>query len=93
MDLALLRKSVYMSVSVATVGLLMPIALSFVLLGLPFESGGESLYPAPLAAFSAGASLCSTSLGMTFAILSSAGMQKTRVGVVLVGAAMVSPKP
>jgi len=62
MDLALLRKSVYMSVSVATVGLLMPIALSFVLLGLPFESGGESLYPAPLAAFSAGASLCSTSL-------------------------------
>ena len=86
-DLALLKKSVYMSVSVATVGLLMPIALSFVLLRLPFE-GGESV--TPLGAFSAGASLCSTSLGTTFAILSSAGMQKTKAGVVLVGAAMVS---
>jgi Kef-type K+ transport system membrane component KefB len=42
-----------------------------------------------LAGFSAGASLCSTSLGTTFAILSSAGIQQTRVGVVLVGAAMM----
>jgi Kef-type K+ transport system membrane component KefB len=89
-DMALLRKNAYASVSVATVGLLMPITLSFLLLVFPFSSGtGGAVYPTPLAAFSAGASLCSTSLGTTFAILSSACLQKTRVGVVLVGAAMI----
>ncbi|KAF7863896.1 hypothetical protein EAF04_006861 [Stromatinia cepivora] len=88
-DLKRLRKSAYISVSVATVGLLMPIALSFLLLILPFPSSSGTLYPTPLAAFSAGASLCSTSLGTTFAILSSANMQHTRVGVILVGAAMM----
>jgi len=88
-NLALLRKTAYMSISVATFGLLMPIALSFILLVLPFSGSSGTLYPSPLAGFSAGASLCSTSLGTTFAILSSAGMQQTRVGVVLVGAAMM----
>ena len=88
-NLALLRKTAYMSISVATIGLLMPIALSFILLVFPFSSSSGTLYPSPLAGFSAGASLCSTSLGTTFAILSSAGMQQTRVGVVLVGAAMM----
>lgn len=89
-DIGLLRKNAYASVSVATIGLLMPIALSFLLLVFPFSSStGGTAYPTPLAAFSAGASLCSTSLGTTFAILSSANMQKTRVGVVLVGAAMM----
>jgi Kef-type K+ transport system membrane component KefB len=88
-DLTLLRKSAYMSISIATVGLLMPIALSFILLVLPFPTGAGTAYPSPLAAFSAGASLCSTSLGTTFAIISSAGLQKTRVGVVLIGAAMM----
>jgi Kef-type K+ transport system membrane component KefB len=77
-----LRKTMFVSVSVATVGLLMPIALSFLLLLLPFESNAGAAYPSPLAAFSAGASLCSTSLGTTFAILSSANMQKTRTGVI-----------
>ncbi|KAJ8066290.1 hypothetical protein OCU04_005370 [Sclerotinia nivalis] len=67
----------------------MPIAFSFLLLILPFPSSPGTLYPTPLAAFSAGASLCSTSLGTTFAILSSANMQHTRVGVILVGAAMM----
>jgi Kef-type K+ transport system membrane component KefB len=88
-DLALLRKSAYMSISIATVGLLMPIALSFILLVMPFPTTDGNVYPTPLAAFSAGASLCSTSLGTTFAILSSANLQKTRVGVVLIGAAMM----
>lgn len=89
-DIALLRKNAYASVSVATVGLLMPIAFSFLLLVFPFSgSPGGTAYPTPLAAFSAGASLCSTSLGTTFAILSSTNIQKTRVGVVLVGAAMM----
>ena len=89
-DIVLLRKNAYASVSVATIGLLMPIALSFLLLFFPFSSpSGGTAYPTPLAAFSAGASLCSTSLGTTFAILSAANMRKTRVGVVLVGAAMM----
>jgi Kef-type K+ transport system membrane component KefB len=88
-DIALLRKNAYASVSVATIGLLVPIALSFLLLVLPFSSGSGTAYPTPLAAFSAGASLCSTSLGTTFAILSSANMQRTRIGVILVGAAMM----
>ncbi|KAI9648407.1 hypothetical protein NHQ30_003041 [Ciborinia camelliae] len=88
-DLKQLRKSAYISISVATVGLVMPIALSFVLLILPFPSSSGTVYPTPLAAFSSGASLCSTSLGTTFAILSSANMQHTRVGVILVGAAMM----
>lgn len=88
-DPSLLRKTMITSVSVATVGLLIPIALSFLLLLFPFDSINGVLYPTPLAGFSAGASLCSTSLGTTFAILSSAGLQKTRTGVVLVGAAMM----
>jgi Kef-type K+ transport system membrane component KefB len=88
-DLALLRRTVYMSVSIATMGLLMPIALSFILLSLPFTVGTSIKYPTPLAAFSAGASLCSTSLGTTFAMLSSANLQRTSVGVVLVGAAIM----
>lgn len=88
-DITMLRQNAYASMSVATIGLLMPIALSFLLLVFPFSATGGTAYPTPLAAFSAGASLCSTSLGTTFAILSSANMQKTRVGVVLVGAAMM----
>lgn len=88
-SLSQLRKAMILSVSVATVGLLMPIALSFLLILLPFESTAGTAHPSPLAAFSAGASLCSTSLGTTFAILSSANMQKTRTGVVLVGASML----
>jgi len=88
-SLAQLRKAMLLSVSVATVGLLVPIALSFLLILIPFESSAGTAYPSPLAAFSAGASLCSTSLGTTFTILSSAKMQKTRTGVVLVGASML----
>jgi Kef-type K+ transport system membrane component KefB len=84
-----LRQAMLPSISVATVGLLLPIALSFLLLFFPFDFDGKQLFPTPLAAFSAGASLCSTSLGTTFAVLSSANMLKTRVGVVLVGAAMM----
>lgn len=90
-DLVQFKKTLTVSVSVATIGLLLPIALSFILMVIPFD-GGEgigSVYPTPLAAFSAGAALCSTSLGTTFAILSSAGMQKSRTGTILIGAAMM----
>lgn len=87
-DLKQLQKSAYTSISVAIVDLMMPIALSFLLLALPFSSSSGTIYPTP-AAFSAGASLCSTSVGTTFSILSSANIQHTRVGVMLVGAAMM----
>ena len=43
----------------------------------------------PLMAFTAGASLCSTSLGTTYAILSKAKLERTRIGTVLVAAAMM----
>ena len=80
-----LRKTVMISISVATIGLTLPIALSFLLLFFPFQGAN----PSPLAAFSAGAALCSTSLGTTFAVLTATGLQRTRIGVVLVGAAMM----
>lgn len=88
-DITQLRKTLFVSVSVATIGLCLPIAVSFILLAIPFELNGGTGYPTPLAAFSAGAAMCSTSLGTTFAILSSVGMQKTRTGTILVGAAMM----
>jgi Kef-type K+ transport system membrane component KefB len=43
----------------------------------------------PLQAFSAGAALCSTSLGTTFTILGTSGLSATRLGVVLTSAAMM----
>lgn len=88
-SLSQLRKTATMSISIATIGLCLPIALSFLLLVFPFSNGTSTAQPSPLAAFSAGASLCSTSLGTTFAILSAAGLRNTKLGVVLVGAAMM----
>lgn len=43
----------------------------------------------PLQAFTAGAALCSTSLGTTFTILGTTGLIKTRLGTVLTSAAML----
>ena len=43
----------------------------------------------PLQAFASGAALCSTSLGTTFTILGTSGLQSTRLGVVLTSAAMM----
>lgn len=56
-------------------------ALSFTLLDIVSAT--------PLQAFAAGASLCSTSIGTTFTILTTTGLAKTRLGVVLGGAAMM----
>lgn len=99
------RSTVGMSAAIATIGLTLPISLSFLLLKFPFTvlAGNAAAaaaadavvvvvvveYPQPLAAFSAGASLCSTSLGTTLAILSAAGLQQTKVGTVLMSAAMM----
>lgn len=66
---------------VAVTGICIPIGLSFVLPAIIDAS--------PLQAFAAGAALCSTSLGTTFTILSTTGLTKTRLGVVLSGAAMM----
>lgn len=65
----------------AITGIAVPIGLSFVLLRLADAT--------PLQAFAAGAALCSTSLGTTFTILSTTDLAKTRLGVVLTGAAMM----
>ena len=69
------------SIGVAVTGICGPIGLSFVLERL--------LEASPLQAFAAGAALCSTSLGTTFAILSACGLQATRLGSVLTTAAML----
>lgn len=90
------RSTMGMSAAIATIGLTLPISLSFLLLKFPFAvlAGNAAAavvveYPQPLAAFSAGASLCSTSLGTTLAILSAAGLQQTKVGTVLMSAAIM----
>lgn len=55
--------------------------MSYVLMGL--------LGATPVQAFAAGAALCSTSLGTTFTILSTSGLDKSRLGVILSSAAML----
>lgn len=83
-DLKLLKEYFIISVLVALTGILLPIALSFILIPM-FWSPTIS----PLTAFTAGASLCSTSLGTAYAILSAARLERTRIGTVLVAAAMM----
>jgi Kef-type K+ transport system membrane component KefB len=80
----LLKQYFIISLLVALTGILLPIALSFILIPL-FWSPTIT----PLTAFTAGASLCSTSLGTTYAILSAAQLERTRIGTVLVVAAMM----
>jgi hypothetical protein len=76
-----LKANFLFCVLVAITGIAAPIGISFVLLRL--------VQATPLQAFAAGAALCSTSLGTTFTILSTTGLTKTRLGVVLSGAAMM----
>ena len=74
------RANLFLSIAVAITGISLPIALSFVLRSLANAT--------PLQAFAAGAALCSTSLGTTLTVLSTSGLQKSRLGVVLTSAAM-----
>lgn len=76
-----LLSNLWISGTVALIGISAPIALSFVLLQL--------IDATPIQAFAAGAALCSTSLGTTFTILSTSGLDKSRLGVVLSSAAMI----
>lgn len=78
---AQLKSNFIFSALVAITGVGVPMGLSFVLMSL--------LSATPLQAFAAGAALCSTSIGTTFTILSTTGLAKTRLGVVLGSAAMM----
>lgn len=78
---AALWSNIYLSGLVALIGISAPITLSFVLLQL--------INATPVQAFAAGAALCSTSLGTTFTILSTSGLDKSRLGVILSSAAML----
>jgi hypothetical protein len=78
---ASLWSNIYLSGLVALIGITLPIGISYVLMGL--------LGATPVQAFAAGAALCSTSLGTTFTILSTSGLEKSRLGVILSSAAML----
>lgn len=80
-SLSSLRANIGLAGGVAITGIATPIALSFVLKALVGATD--------LQAFAAGAALCSTSLGTTFAVLQSTGLDSTRLGVVLTTAAMM----
>ncbi|KAM0207105.1 hypothetical protein ACHAQI_007827 [Fusarium lateritium] len=76
-----LKANLGLSSIVATTGILLPIGFTFAVMSM--------LNATPLQAFSAGAALCSTSLGTTFTILGTSGLSATRLGVVLTSAAMM----
>jgi Sodium/hydrogen exchanger family len=76
-----LKKNLLLSLAVAVTGILFPMALSFSLLGIADATA--------LQAFAAGAALCSTSLGTTLTLLSSTGLARSRLGIVLSSAAML----
>ncbi|OQO10118.1 hypothetical protein B0A48_04475 [Cryoendolithus antarcticus] len=80
-DITTLKSTLALSSLVATIGISLPVALSFVLIKL--------LPVTPLQAFAAGAALCSTSLGTTFTVLTTSGLTESRLGVVLTSAAMM----
>ncbi|TKA33937.1 hypothetical protein B0A54_15117 [Friedmanniomyces endolithicus] len=84
--LDLLQANILLSVCAATTGIIFPIGLSFLLLYMGFGYGAVET-------FIVGAALSSTSLGTTFAVMSSASetidFSQTRVGAVLVSAALI----
>ncbi|KAI1374393.1 Sodium/hydrogen exchanger [Hypoxylon crocopeplum] len=76
------RRYLPLSAAVALTGVAAPLALSF--------AGLRAMADASLVqCFAAGAALCSTSLGTTFAVLSASGLADTRLGCVLGTAAMM----
>lgn len=75
-----MKNNLAFSLIIALSGILIPIGLSFALLGFSAVS--------PKAAFAAGAALCSTSLGTTFTILSTSNLRTTKVGVLLTNSAV-----
>ncbi|CAL00650.1 uncharacterized protein An02g06520 [Aspergillus niger] len=84
--LDLLKKNFFLSMIGAATGVLFPIGLSYLLLYLGFGYGAVET-------FIVGASLSATSLGTTFAVISTASstvdLAQTRVGSILVSAAVI----
>ncbi|OJZ92068.1 hypothetical protein ASPFODRAFT_201883 [Aspergillus luchuensis CBS 106.47] len=84
--LDLLKKNLFLSMIGAATGVLFPIGLSYLLLYLGFGYGAVET-------FIVGASLSATSLGTTFAVISTASstvdLAQTRVGSILVSAAVI----
>ncbi|TDL20225.1 Sodium/hydrogen exchanger [Rickenella mellea] len=84
--LDLLKQNLVLSIFVALIGIIVSISLSLLSFVLMFRS-------TPLQGFTAGAALCSTSLGTTFAILSALpgeiDLRSTRIGTVLLSAAIL----
>ncbi|CEJ55700.1 hypothetical protein PMG11_01940 [Penicillium brasilianum] len=76
-----LKANLLLSAIAAFTDVVTPMGLSFVLMRLVDAT--------PLQAFGAGAALCSTSIGTTFTILSTTGLDNSRLGTVLSGAAMM----
>ncbi|OTA89275.1 hypothetical protein M434DRAFT_398691 [Hypoxylon sp. CO27-5] len=76
------KRNLVLSAVVAVTGVGAPMALSFAVLGTMVEASSAQC-------FAAGAALCSTSLGTTFAVLSASGLADTRLGSVLGTAAMM----
>lgn len=76
-----LKANASISILVALTGICLPIAFAFCLCSLVSATH--------LQEFTAGAALCSTSLGTIFSILSSSGLTNTRLGTVLTSAAMM----
>ncbi|KAG6887203.1 hypothetical protein C0992_000118, partial [Termitomyces sp. T32_za158] len=79
-----------LSFAVALTGIILPIALSFLLIPLintPSHAGAADVDA--LQAFAAGAALSATSLGTSFSIVSGAGLQHEKVGIILSSAAML----
>lgn len=76
-----LMQNIHLSLIIALTGITAPIAISFSILGYTNAT--------PLAAFAAGAALCSTSLGTAFTIMSTSKLVLSKVGVLLTSAAMI----
>lgn len=76
-----IKNNLALAILVAVTGISGPIALSFALLRLASATNVQ--------AFAAGAALCSTSLGTTFSLLKSTGLTQSRLGIVLITAAML----
>ena len=80
-SMEILMKNIHLSLIIALTGITAPIAISFSILGYSNAT--------PVAAFAAGAALCSTSLGTAFTIMSTSKLVLSKVGVLLTSAAMI----
>lgn len=90
-SLADLWANKHLSFAIALTGILLPIALSFLLIPIFNASSltAGSADVTALQAFAAGAALSATSLGTSFSIISVAGLQQEKVGIILSSAAMM----